>query len=306
MRGNCVLLYPRLQQRHSVDQCSGEQSRVRPDRATPPRVQTSPRGLSLSKLNLKGASETTVKILLQRKHQRGEKERKDHSLVLDLMDTFLRNLWLFLYVARCSDVFHFSQCVYTTARHTLMETCGIQFWGRCWSASCALAPMASRTANASHVPVSTRASILWNQQENAARLAQVVKRDLQHDELFILMWCWLASNIIQPVSLSSPPPPENKAESNKTQCYLGYKNNLLVYKVESSLAVDSPHTVRIIAVERQSTAEIEVQVWNTVEGTGTHLQHRITWTKKKKKNNLGNICSSYMRSSWSVLIWSLI
>lgn len=40
-----------------------------------------------------------------------------------------------------------------------------------------------------------------------------------------------------------------------------------MYKVESSLKVDSPNTVRIIAVERQSTAEVEVQVWKTVEGT---------------------------------------
>lgn len=60
--------------------------------------------------------------------------------------------------------------------------------------------------------------------------------------------------------------PESKAESNQTQCYLGYKNNLLVYKVDSSLKVDPPNTVRIIAVERQSTAEVEVQVWKTVEG----------------------------------------
>ena len=62
---------------------------------------------------------------------------------------------------------------------------------------------------------------------------------------------------------------ESKAESNQTQCYLGYKNNLLVYKVDSSLKVDPPIAVRIIAVERQSTAEVEVQVWKTVEGTVT-------------------------------------
>lgn len=55
-----------------MDQCSGEQGRARADRALRPRVRASPRGLILSKLNLKGASETTVKILLQRKHQRGE------------------------------------------------------------------------------------------------------------------------------------------------------------------------------------------------------------------------------------------
>lgn len=60
---------------------------------------------------------------------------------------------------------------------------------------------------------------------------------------------------------------ESKSESNQTQCYPGYKNNLLVYKVESSLKVDPPNTVRIIAVERQRTAEVEVQVWKAAEGT---------------------------------------
>lgn len=61
-----------LPKRHSVDQCSAEPNRARPDHVTPTKLRASPRGLSLSKLNLKGASETTVKILLQRKHQRGE------------------------------------------------------------------------------------------------------------------------------------------------------------------------------------------------------------------------------------------
>ncbi|XP_056910607.1 chordin-like protein 2 isoform X2 [Takifugu flavidus] len=115
--------------RHSVDQCSAEQSRARPDHVTPAKVRASPRGLSLSKLNLKGASETTVKILLQRKHQR-----------------------------------------------------------------------------------------------------------------------------------------ESKAEANQTLCYPGDKSKLLVYKVESSLRVDPPNTVRIIAVERPRTSEVEVQVWKSVEG----------------------------------------
>lgn len=78
--------------------------------------------------------------------------------------------------------------------------------------------------------------------------------------------CWWAVNIIHTTCLYSLSP-ESKAESNQTQCYLGYKNKLLVYKVESSLKADPPHTVRIIAVTRQSTAEVEVQVWKTVEGT---------------------------------------
>ncbi|CAL1573583.1 unnamed protein product [Knipowitschia caucasica] len=54
--------------RHSVNQCPGEQIRVWPDQATVSRGRTSPQ--NLAKLNLKGASETTVKILLLRKHQR--------------------------------------------------------------------------------------------------------------------------------------------------------------------------------------------------------------------------------------------
>lgn len=66
-----------------MDQCSAEQSRARPDHVTPAKVRASPRGLSLSKLNLKGASETTVKILLQRKHQRGDaKTKEQRSLIL--------------------------------------------------------------------------------------------------------------------------------------------------------------------------------------------------------------------------------
>lgn len=47
-----------------------------------------------------------------------------------------------------------------------------------------------------------------------------------------------------------------------------------MYKVELSLKVDSPNTVRIIAAERQSTAEIEVQAWNTAEGIVTKPQHK--------------------------------
>lgn len=55
---------------------------------------------------------------------------------------------------------------------------------------------------------------------------------------------------------------------NQTQCFSGYKNNLLVYKVESSLKLNPPNSMRIIAVERQSTAEVEVQVWSAAEGEG--------------------------------------
>lgn len=47
---------------------------------------------------------------------------------------------------------------------------------------------------------------------------------------------------------------------------MGHKNDLVVYKVESSLKADTPESVKIIAVERQNTAEVEVQVWKTIEG----------------------------------------
>lgn len=62
--------------------------------------------------------------------------------------------------------------------------------------------------------------------------------------------------------------PESKTDINQTQCYSGYKNNLVVYKVESPLAANPPNLMRIIAVERQSTAEVEVQAWNTMDGKG--------------------------------------
>ncbi|XDV38699.1 hypothetical protein PO909_008049 [Leuciscus waleckii] len=56
--------------RHSVDQCGAEHVRGRSVKATPSTLRGSPRGLNLQTLHIKGAAETTVKILLQRKHQR--------------------------------------------------------------------------------------------------------------------------------------------------------------------------------------------------------------------------------------------
>lgn len=208
---------------------------------------------------------------------------------------FLTTLRLLPYVAPLSDVFHFSQHAYTMARRTLMETCGTQFWGRCWNASCALVLTVSRTANASRAPANTRANILWNQWGSAARLVQVVKHGSKHNELFTLAWWWLAVNIIHTTSFCFFSL-ESKAESNQTQCYLGFKNSLLVYKVESSSKVDSPDTVRIIAVERQSTAEVEVQVWNTVEGTVTT---GVNYIKGTVRTFLGiRIFASLRRVRW--------
>ncbi|XP_068187247.1 chordin-like protein 2 isoform X2 [Antennarius striatus] len=173
--------------RHSVDQCSGEQSRMR----TLPLVRTSPRGLSLSKLNLKGASKTTVTILLQRKHQR---------VCLYNGKTYSHG-----------DMWHpvlgkVLECILCSCTDGLQEckriTCPSQY-------------------------------------------------PCQHPLKLAGKCCKTC--------------PESKAENNQTHCYLGYKSSLLVYKVDSSLKVDTDDKVRIIAVERQSTAEVEVQVWKVVE-----------------------------------------
>ncbi|XP_047661984.1 chordin-like protein 2 isoform X2 [Tachysurus fulvidraco] len=56
--------------RHSVDQCPGEQMKNQATRVTPAAIRGSPRGLNIQTLHLKGAADTTVKILLQRQHQR--------------------------------------------------------------------------------------------------------------------------------------------------------------------------------------------------------------------------------------------
>ncbi|XP_020319295.1 chordin-like protein 2 isoform X3 [Oncorhynchus kisutch] len=65
--------------------------------------------------------------------------------------------------------------------------------------------------------------------------------------------------------------PELKAESNGTDCYmntnLGHDHNKLsVYKVKPPSKDQTEDTVRIIAIESQGTAEVEVQVWKTVGG----------------------------------------
>ncbi|XP_068600951.1 chordin-like protein 2 [Brachionichthys hirsutus] len=171
--------------RHSVDQCSAEQSRARPS------VRTSPRGLRLSKLNLKGASKTTVKILLQRKHQRVcLYNRKTYSHG-DMWHPVLGKVL---------------ECILCTCTDGLQE---------CKRITCP-----------SHYPC-------------------------QHPLKSVGKCCKTC--------------PESKAENNQTRCYRGDKNSLLVYKVDSSLKADPANTVRIIAAERQSTAEVEVLVWKVVE-----------------------------------------
>ncbi|XP_053297374.1 chordin-like protein 2 [Pleuronectes platessa] len=178
--------------RHSVDQCPAEPSKVRSDRATPPRVRTFPRGLSLSKLNLKGASGTTVKILLQRKQQRAclyNGKTYSHG---DMWHPVLGRVL---------------ECILCTC------TDGVQ---DCKRITCP-----------SQYPC----------QQPMKSAGQCCKT------------C-----------------PETKAESNRTLCYPGFKYSVLVYKVESSLRLDSSNTVRIIAAERKRTAEVEVQAWKTDGG----------------------------------------
>ncbi|XP_011481753.1 chordin-like protein 2 isoform X1 [Oryzias latipes] len=178
--------------RHSVDQCPGEQSRLRLDRAPAPRVKTPPRGLSLSKLNLKGASETTVKILMQRKHQ---KVCLYNGKTYSHGDMWHPVLGKVLECILCTCIDGLQDCKRITCPSQYPCRHPIKSAGKCCK-TC----------------------------------------------------------------------PESKTESNQTQCHVGYKTKLLVYRVESSPKADSHNTVRIIAVERQSTAEVEVQVWNTVEG----------------------------------------
>eukprot|EP00066_Takifugu_rubripes_P006486 XP_003971310.2 PREDICTED: chordin-like protein 1 [Takifugu rubripes] len=178
--------------RHSVDQCSAEQSRARPDHVTPAKVRASPRGLSLSKLNLKGASETTVKILLQRKHQRA--------------------------------------CLYN---------------GRTYSHGDMWHPVLGKV-------LECILCTCTDGHQDCKRITCPTQYPCQYPLKSAGKCCKTC--------------PESKAEANQTLCYPGDKSKLLVYKVESSLRVDPPNTVRIIAVERPRTSEVEVQVWKSVEG----------------------------------------
>uniref|UniRef100_A0A1A8J776 Chordin-like 2 n=1 Tax=Nothobranchius kuhntae TaxID=321403 RepID=A0A1A8J776_NOTKU len=178
--------------RHSMDRCSAEQSQLRSDRTIPHRTKTSSRSLSLSRLNLQGASETTVKFLLQRKHQR--------------------------------------VCLYNGKTYSHGDT---------WH------PVLGKVLECI---LCTCADGL----QDCRRITCPDQYPCKHPIKLPGQCCKMC--------------PESKADTNQTQCYSGYKNDLLVYKVESSLKADSSNTIRIIAVERQSTSEVEVQVWNIVEG----------------------------------------
>ncbi|XP_037543496.1 chordin-like protein 2 [Nematolebias whitei] len=178
--------------RHSVDQCSTEPNRVHSDSATPPRIKASPRAPTLGKLNLRGSSETTVKFLLQRKHQK-----------------------VCLYNGRTyshGDMWHpvlgkVLECILCTCTDGLQDCKRIMCPGQ-----------------------------------------------------------YPCKHPIKTAGKCCKTCPDSKADMNQTRCFSGYKNNLLVYKVESSLTLNPPNSMRIIAVQRQSTAEVEVQVWSAAEG----------------------------------------
>ncbi|KAJ8266576.1 hypothetical protein GJAV_G00132060 [Gymnothorax javanicus] len=63
--------------------------------------------------------------------------------------------------------------------------------------------------------------------------------------------------------------PVLKGETNRTLCFLeNNHSSLLVYKFEPASEADTKGSVRIIAIERQGMAEVEVQVWKIDEDTG--------------------------------------
>nr|XP_055036337.1 chordin-like protein 2 [Misgurnus anguillicaudatus] len=192
--------------RHSVDQCAAEQVRGRSVRATPSTLRgLNSRSLNLQTLHLKGSAETTVKILLQRKHQRAcVYSGKTYSH---------------------GDVWHpvlgkVLECILCTCRDSFQE---------------------------------------------CRRITCPAQYPCQHPIKIEGKCCKIC--------------PELKAERNRSECHRGQDNNsLLVYKVESSSGSQSEE-VRMIAIERQGSTEVELQVWKTVEGV-LHLMETDDIQKK--------------------------
>ncbi|XP_036380977.1 chordin-like protein 2 [Megalops cyprinoides] len=192
--------------RHSQDHCSGDQLRGRAIRATPSTVRGSPRSLNLQSLRFKGAAETTVKILMQKKHQRA--------------------------------------CVYS---------------GKTYSHGDVWHPVLGKVLEC--ILCTCRDGV-----QECKRITCPSQYPCQHPEKTEGKCCKTC--------------PELKAETNSTQCLLGQdSNNLLVYKVEPSSESATEDAVRIIAIERQGVAEVEVQVWKTVEGV-LHLMETGDLQKK--------------------------
>lgn len=231
-----------LPKRHSVDQCSAEQSRARPDHVAPTKVRASPRGLS--KLNLKGASETTVKILLQRKHQRGEV--KTNKKKFDFGDMIPARA-----LRRVPSP---SACLYNGMTYS---------HGDMWHPvlgkvlECILCTCTDGHQGCKRITCPTQYPCQYPL-KSAGKCCKTCPGDQTG--------LTTTANVVDTTHLSFSVSTDSKAEANQTLCYPGDKNKLLVYKVESSFRVDPPNTARIIAVERRRTSEVEVQVWKSVEG----------------------------------------
>ncbi|CAL8399742.1 unnamed protein product [Boreogadus saida] len=56
--------------------------------------------------------------------------------------------------------------------------------------------------------------------------------------------------------------PELRAETNQSKCHHGYRNNVLVYKVEP--ARNDSDDIRTIAIEKLGLTKVELQTWKTV------------------------------------------
>ncbi|KAG9351889.1 hypothetical protein JZ751_023140 [Albula glossodonta] len=182
-----------------------EQLRGRAVRATPSTVRGSPRGLNLQSLRLKGAAGTTVKILMQKKHQKA--------------------------------------CVYS---------------GKTYSHGDVWHPVLGKVLDC--ILCTCRDGV-----QECKRITCPSQYPCPHPEKTQGKCCKTC--------------PELKEETNKTQCLLEQdSNSLLVYKVEPSSEAGTEDSAKIIAIERQGVAEVEVQVWKTVEET---------WKKFKEDENKG-------------------
>ncbi|XP_062867944.1 chordin-like protein 2 [Trichomycterus rosablanca] len=177
--------------RHCVDHCAREQTKNRAVRVLPTTVRGTSRALNLQTLNLKGAAETSVKILLQRKHQRAcmySGKTYSHG---DMWNPPVMGKVLECVLCTCKD--GLQECRRITCPNQYQCKHPIKIEGKC----CKICP-------------------------------------------------------------------ETKPGTNRTECLPGQDNSLLVYKVKPGAYARD--TVRKIAIAREGTAKVEVQVWKTVEG----------------------------------------
>ncbi|KAJ7996676.1 hypothetical protein DPEC_G00239500 [Dallia pectoralis] len=217
--------------RHSVDHCVEDELRGRSVRSTPSTVRGTPRSLAISKLYLKGASETTVNFLLQKKQQKA-----------------------------------------------------CQYSGKTYSHGDVWHPVLGKVLEC--ILCSCRDGV-----QDCKRLTCPSQYPCQHPVKAEGKCCKIC--------------PELKAESNRTDCYmnLGHDNNnkLLLYKVQPSSNVRTEGTVRIIAIERQRSADVEVQIWKTVGGTLQLLETQFV-LKKDLLDNPGKytLLTTLDKETWKI------